>query len=105
MASDENTRYNTALHELSRLVQRRNQYLMRLDTLASLPLSIGPSSGHIAEFDATGARRLLDSIESETQLIRQVAQDVNRLAEECGLPPVQWMPLPEARESAVDADA
>ncbi len=105
MASDDNNRYNRALQELSRLVQRRNQYLLKLDTLASLPLAISPQSGHIAEFDVAGARAILDRIESETELIQQVAQDLNRLAEDCGLPAVQWLQLPESADSPVDADA
>ncbi len=105
MPSDDNGRYNTALQELSRLVKRRNQYLLKLDTLASLPLAISPQSGHIAEFDLAAARAILEKVESETQLIQQVAQDLNRLAEECGLPGVQWLPLPESVDSSVDADA
>ncbi len=105
MPSDDNAHYQTALHELSRLVQRRNQYLLKLDTLASLPLAISPQSGHIAEFDLAGARAILDRIESETELIQQVAQDLNRLAEDCGLPTVQWLPFPESADRPVDAEA
>ncbi len=105
MPMDDTKRYDAALQELSRLVRRRNQYLLKLDTLASLPLAISPQSGHIAEFDLAEARAILDSIESETELIQQVAEDLNRLAADTGLPEVQWMQLPQSADGPVSADA
>ncbi len=47
-ANDLEGRYERSLQRLSELVQERDRCLMELETLASLPLSVSPRSGHVA---------------------------------------------------------
>lgn len=88
--------YQQALETLSRLVRERDQCLLQLDTIASLPLSISPRSGHVAEFDLRDARELLDSIEQQTLWIHQAIEEANRHADACGRPRVTWLRMPRS---------
>jgi hypothetical protein len=89
--------FQRAIERLSELVQQRDRCLSQLETLATLPLSISPRSGHVAEFDLAGARELLDSLEQQTGLIEQAIQAVNRLARESGRVGVVWIKMPRGK--------
>lgn len=70
--------------------------MLRLDTIASLPLSISPRSGHVAAFDVEDARQLLASIEQQTAQIQQAIDEANTHADACGRPRVVWLLMPRS---------
>ncbi len=92
-ANDFEGRYKRSLQRLSELVQERDRCLMELETLASLPLSIGPRSGHVAEFDLGKARELLDSVQRQTRLIEVAIAAANEAAQAISRPQVTWMKI------------
>ncbi len=82
------------MQRLSELVHQRDRCLMELERRASLPLSISPRTGHIAEFDVPAARKLLEDIAQQTACIDQALEDVNRAGVAAGRPPVDWIQIP-----------
>lgn len=101
MARDDDleAKLNGAKKQLSALVLRRNSLLLRLDSLATLPLNITPASGHVAEFDVRTAQRLMISIEKVTVRIASVMDEYNQYAERCGVPEVDWLQIPRGKKS------
>ncbi len=96
--------YQRALEQLSRLVRERDQCLLQLDTIASLPLSISPRSGHVAEFSVRDARELLDSIEQQTVWIHQAIEEANRHADTCGRPRLAWLRMPRSNGGSAEGE-
>ena len=97
MKTDAERQYEEALQLLSSLVEQRDRVLLQLDTMASLPLSISPRSGHVSEFDLEAAQKLLTQIHQHTQSIGQAMELVNQYAEECSRPEVRWLKMPHGR--------
>ncbi len=104
MLTEADTRYQEALGQLSDLVRERDQLLLQLDTMASLPLSISPRSGHVAKFDTAHAQRLLEKIGRQSLRIEQMMETVNQYAEQVGLPKIEWLELPPPKADLVAAD-
>jgi hypothetical protein len=96
--TDAEKRYEDALQQLSDLVEQRDQALLQLDTMASLPLSISPRSGNVAEFDLDTAQMLLDRVHTQTERIRTAMEMLNRYAEQCSRPEVRWLKMPASRK-------
>ena len=91
MTSSPEEMYQQAKKQLSALVLKRNELLLRLETLATVPLTITPASGHVAQFDAEEAARLLRRIQQQTALIAAALDEVNRYAGQAGQPGVNWV--------------
>ena len=89
------------MRRLSDLILQRDRCLLELDTLASLPLSISPRSGHVAEFELEAACELLDAIEKQTAQIQQGMDAVNEIARQMQRTPLVWLKMPR-RNSADD---
>lgn len=104
MATEAERHYQQALERLSDLVQRRNQALLQLDTMVSLPLSISPRSGRVAKLDAGAARRLLDQVERQNDHIAQAMETVNQLAAQLGRPRIEWLAMPTLGADLAAAD-
>ncbi len=104
MATEADRHYQEALGRLSDLVRERDQVLLQLDTLASLPLSISPRSGHVAKFDTGHAQRLLEKIERQNLRIEQAMRTVNEIAAENGLPKIDWLELPPPKADLATVD-
>ncbi len=96
--------YERTLRNLSELVSQRNEMLFELDEMASLPLSVGPASGHVAEFDVQTAMQLLKRIERQTIGIAVALEKTNQYARECGMPQVEWLPMPRPKADLLPAD-
>ncbi len=86
--------YQQALWELSDLVMRRNQSLLHLGTLATMPVGLRPDSGMVAEFDTRAARELLAHIDHQTEQINDAIAKTNHFAGAAGAPSVIWKRIP-----------
>ncbi len=93
--------YEKALQNVSQLVLQRNELLYQLDELASLPLNISPASGHVAEFDARIAMQIIQRIDRQTVAITSALEVANRYAQECGMPQVDWLPMPRPKSDSL----
>ncbi len=94
--NDLEAKYQRALQRLSELVQERDRCLLQLDTLASLPLSISPRAGHVADFDMGTARDLLNDIQRQGHMIEIAVDAVNEVAQQAGHPQVIWLRMPRS---------
>ncbi len=92
------------MQRLSELVQERDRCLLQLDTLASLPLSISPRAGHVAEFDMDAARELLDDVQRQSSLIEIAVDAVNEAARAAGRQQVIWLKMPRSPGSQDSPD-
>lgn len=92
-------RYWQAVHRLSDLVVRRNEDLIELESMATLPLSLSPAAGHVGRFDHQKARALLERVEQLTGMIDSALAEVRREADAAGMPAVDWIEMPETRHS------
>ncbi len=98
MASNQDleAKYQRALQRLSELVLQRDRCLLQLDTLASLPLSISPRAGHVAEFDMNAARELLNDVQRQSHMIEIAVDAVNEAAQAAGHQQVVWLKMPRS---------
>ncbi len=90
-------RYWQAVHRLSDLVVRRNEELIELESMATMPLGISPAGGFVGRFDIERARVLLDRLDALNALIEDAMVEVRREAEAVAMPPVEWMDVPHSR--------
>ncbi len=90
-------RYWNAVHKLSDLVVRRNEELIELESMATMPLGISPASGFVGRFEVERARRLMDRVDALTALIEDSMAEVRREADAAAMPPVEWMDVPHSR--------
>ncbi len=106
MLVDTNTRWQhqQSMWRLAELVLQRNRSLLRLNTLAILPLGLTPASGMIAEFDTHAARKLLDQIDRQTERINDALAETNHQGGLCGSAPVTWRPTPVFKDGRTGKD-
>ncbi len=90
--------YEQARQKLNDAVLRRNQMLLELDAMATLPLNINPASGIVVEFSSKRALRLIELIEKETLEIDGVMAEVNQYAKEARGMPIAWRALRNRRD-------
>ncbi len=95
--TDTKWRYEEALWKLSEQVLRRNQILLRLNTLTALPLGFAPAMGIVGQFDTGQARKLLALIDQQTSKINDALAEANHWGAQCGIAPVEWRSVPGFR--------
>lgn len=96
--------YHQAMWKLAELVLQRNHALLRLNTMATLPLGLTLASGMLAEFDSRAARKLLDEIDRQTEKINDALAEANHCGALCGSPQVTWRPVPVFRDGRTGED-
>ena len=94
ITGEEQWRYQQAMWNLSDVVRRRNQSLVRLNSLTTLPLTISAGSGFIGAFDMNSAMRLLGEIARQTERINDALAEANQFADRTGKGTMGWMEAP-----------
>ncbi len=94
ITSEDKWRYQQAMWKLSDVVLRRNQSLVRLNSLTTLPLTIAAGSGFIGAFDMHAATSLLGEIARQTERINDALAEANQFAGQTGRSTIEWMSLP-----------
>lgn len=84
-------RYWRALHLLSELVVQRNQILLELEHMATVPLGLTPAEGFVGTFDSKRGRDLMALMDRINVRIDDALGDVRRQAEAANMPPVDWL--------------
>ncbi len=80
--------------QLSDVVLRRNQSLVRLNSLTTLPLTVTAGSGFIGAFDMHTAMSLLGEIARQTERINDALAAANQFASRAGRSTIGWMEMP-----------